>query len=333
MILDRLDLGLEFRLGFIMSNDFLWVEKYRPKTIDECILPESTKNAFLGFLEQGELPNLLLTGTAGIGKTTVARALCEQMGASYIIINGSDEGRSIDTIRNRVKQFSTTVSLTSNAAHKVVILDEADNMTSDVQMILRGQMEDTHSNCRYIYTCNFSNRLIDPIKSRCTVVDFGIKKKEKNILSANFFQRMKLILDEQGVEYEDKVIAKLISRYYPDWRRLLNETQRHAAKGKIDSDILVDIADINLDDLIRGMKERNFSVVKQWVNQNMDHDPYMVMRKIYDILYQHASNASVPNCVLIIAKYQYQISFVADQEINTLACLTEIMLDGVEWKK
>lgn len=314
-------------------SDFLWVEKYRPKTVEDCILPENTKKSFLGFLEQGEIPNLLLTGSAGVGKTTVARALCEQLGASYIVINGSDEGRYMDTIRDRVKQFSTTISLTSAAPHKVVIIDEADNMTQDVQMILRAQMEETHSNCRYIYTCNFSNRLLEPIKSRCTVIDFAIKKKDKNALSAGFFQRLKQILDTENVGYEDKVIAKLINRYYPDWRRLLNESQRHAAKGSIDTDILIDIADINLDDLIRGMKERNFSVVKQWVNQNMDHDPYMVMRKIYDILYQHASNASVPNCVLIIAKYQYQIAFVADQEINTLACLTEIMLDGVEWKK
>ena len=316
-----------------MSRNFLWVEEYRPKTIDDCILPEGTKKSFQGFLEQGEIPNLLLSGSAGIGKTTVARALCEQLGASYIVINGSDEGRSIETIRNRVKQFATTVSLTSTAAHKVVILDEADNMTADVQMILRGQMEETHSNCRYIFTCNFINRLIDPIKSRCTVVDFGIKAGDKQKLSATFFQRIKYILDTEEIKYEDKVIAKLINRYYPDWRRLLNETQRHAAKGKIDTDILVDIADLNLDDLIRAMKDRNFSTVKQWVSQNMDHDPYMVMRKIYDSMYKHASNASVPNCVLIIAKYQYQISFVADQEINTLACLTEIMLDGVEWKK
>lgn len=316
-----------------MSKDFLWVEKYRPTTIDDCILPETTKNSFKGFLEQGEIPNLLLTGSAGVGKTTVARALCEQLGASYIMINGSDEGRSIETIRNRVKQFATSVSLTSGASHKVVILDEADNMTADVQMILRGQMEDTHSNCRYIFTCNFYNRLIDPIKSRCTVVDFGIKTKDKNPLSATFFQRLKQILDAEEVKYQDKVLAKLIARYYPDWRRLLNETQRHSASGEVNSDILIDIADINLDDLIRAMKDRNYSTVKEWVTQNLDHDPYTVLRKIYDVLYKYASNASIPNCVLIIAKYQAQIQFVADQEINTLACLTEIMMDGVEWKK
>jgi len=315
-----------------MSRDFLWVEKYRPSKIDECILPEGSKTSFQGFLDQGEIPNLLLSGPAGVGKTTVARALCEQLGASYLLINGSDEGRSIDTIRNKVKQFATSISLTSSAAHKVVILDEADNMTYDVQMILRASIEKYHSNCRFIFTCNFINKLIDPIKSRCTVVDFTIKPSHKEKLQEQFFYRIRDILNKEEIKYEDKVIAKLITRYYPDWRRLLNEAQRFASSGEISTGILVDIADINIDDLIRAMKDRNYSTVKNWVGQNMDHDPYMVMRKIYDVLYQHASNASIPNCVLIIAKYQYQIQFVADQEINTLACLTEIMLDGVEWK-
>ena len=315
-----------------MKRDFLWVEKYRPHKIDECILPDGSKKSFQGFLNQGEIPNLLLSGPAGVGKTTVARALCDEIGASYLLINGSDEGRSIDTIRNKVKQFATSVSLTSSAAHKVVILDEADNMTYDVQMILRAAIEEFHINCRFIFTCNFINKLIDPIKSRCTVVDFTIKPSHKEKLQEQFFYRIRDILNKESIKYDDKIIAKLIKRYYPDWRRLLNEAQRFASSGEIDAGILVDIADINIDDLIRAMKDRNYSTVKSWVTQNMDHDPYMVMRKIYDVLYQHASNASVPNCVLIIAKYQYQIQFVADQEINTLACLTEIMLDGVEWK-
>jgi len=315
-----------------MKRDFLWVEKYRPHKIDECILPDGSKKSFQGFLNQGEIPNLLLSGPAGVGKTTVARALCDEIGASYLLINGSDEGRSIDTIRNKVKQFATSVSLTSSAAHKVVILDEADNMTYDVQMILRAAIEEYHINCRFIFTCNFINKLIDPIKSRCTVVDFTIKPSHKEKLQEQFFYRIRDILNKESIKYDDKIIAKLIKRYYPDWRRLLNEAQRFASSGEIDAGILVDIADINIDDLIRAMKDRNYSTVKSWVTQNMDHDPYMVMRKIYDVLYQHASNASVPNCVLIIAKYQYQIQFVADQEINTLACLTEIMLDGVEWK-
>ena len=315
-----------------MKKNFLWVEKYRPSKIDDCILPDRSKKSFQGFLDQGEIPNLLLSGPAGVGKTTVARALCDELGASYLLINGSDEGRSIDTIRNKVKQFATSVSLTSGAAHKVVILDEADNMTYDVQMILRAAIEEYHLNCRFIFTCNFINKLIDPIKSRCTVVDFTIKPSHKEKLQEKFFYRIRDILTKESIKYDDKIIAKLIKRYYPDWRRLLNEAQRFASSGEIDAGILVDIADINIDDLIRAMKDRNYSTVKNWVTQNMDHDPYMVMRKIYDVLYQHASNASVPNCVLIIAKYQYQIQFVADQEINTLACLTEIMLDGVEWK-
>ena len=314
-----------------MKTEFLWVEKYRPKTIDDCILPDGLKKSFLGFLDQGEIPNLLLSGSAGIGKTTVARALCDQLGASYIIINGSDEGRSIDTIRTRVKQFATTVSLTSTKTHKVVILDEADNMTQDVQMILRAAIEEYHKNCRFIFTCNFVNRLIDPIKSRCTVIDFKINNAEKTELSSQFFERLRDILKGESVESSDKVTAKLIKRYYPDWRRLLNETQRHAAKGKIEADILTDIADINAYDLIKAMKDRNYKLVKEWVTQHMDHDPHHIMRRIYDTMYEHATGRSVPNIVIIIAKYQYQINFVADQEINTLACLTEIML-GVEWK-
>ena len=310
-----------------MKRNFLWVEKYRPSKIEDCILPDGSKKSFQGFLDQGEIPNLLLSGPAGVGKTTVARALCDQIGASYLLINGSDEGRSIDTIRTKVKQFATSISLTSSAAHKVVILDEADNMTYDVQMILRAAIEEYHLNCRFIFTCNFINKLIDPIKSRCTVVDFTIKPSHKEKLQEQFFYRIRDILTEESIKYEDKIIAKLIRRYYPDWRRLLNEAQRFASSGEIDAGILIDIADINIDELIRAMKDRNYSTVKSWVTQNMDHDPYMVMRKIYDVLYQHASNASVPNCVLIIAKYQYQSAFVADQEINLLAALTEIMVE------
>ena len=314
-----------------MSKEFLWVEKYRPRKIDDCIRPESSKKSFLGFLKQGEIPNLLLSGSAGVGKTTVARAICEELGATYIVINGSDEGRYLDTIRNKVQQFATTVSLTSTKTHKVVILDEADNMTSDVQMILRAAIEEYHSNCRFIFTCNFINRLIEPIHSRCTVVDFRINKSEQQVLSAAFFQRLKDILKKESIGYQDKVLAKLINRYYPDWRRLLNETQRHAAKGSIQSDILTDISDVKTEELVRAMKARDYKTVKHWVNQHMDHDPYQVMRRLYDTMYKHATGKSIPNIVIIIAKYQYQIQFVADQEINTLACLTEIML-GVEWK-
>ena len=305
---------------------FLWVEQYRPSKITDCILPENIKKSFHGFVDQGELPNLLLCGTAGIGKTTVAKALCEEIGASYIVINGSDEGRFLDTVRNRVRQFATTVSLTSGAAHKVVIIDEADNTTNDVQLSLRTAVEEFHSNCRFIFTCNFPNKIIEPLHSRCTVVDFKINNEQSVQLQGQFFARLKEILEEQGVEYEDKVLAKVVKRYYPDWRRLINECQRFAASGSISSAILADVADVNIDGLVRSLKNKEFTVVRKWVVDNINNDPTMVMRKLYDSLYDHLKSASIPEAVLVIAKYQYQISFVADQEINLLACLTEIMM-------
>ena len=307
-------------------KDFLWVEKYRPKKVSDCILPDTTINVFKGFVNQGEIPNLLLSGTAGVGKTTIAKALCEEIGASYIIINGSDEGRFLDTVRNRVRQFATTVSLTSGAAHKVVIIDEADNTTNDVQLSLRTAVEEFHNNCRFIFTCNFINKIIEPLHSRCTVVDFRIKPDESQKLQALFFQRLMQILGAENVKYEQKVIAKLIKRYYPDWRRLINECQRYAATGNIDSAILVDVADVNLDTLLKALKSKHFSVVKNWVVQHMDNDPTMVMRKIYDSLYDVLKPSSIPEAVLIIAKYMNSIPIVPDQEINLLACLTEVMM-------
>lgn len=308
-------------------KDFLWVEQYRPKTIDDCILPAHIKDAFNGFLEQGEIPNLLLSGTAGVGKTTVAKAMCEQLGASYIVINGSDEGRFLDTVRNRVRQFATTVSLTSGAAHKVVIIDEADNTTNDVQLSLRAAVEEYHSNCRFIFTCNFVNKIIEPLHSRCTVVDFRIKPDQATGLQGQFFTRLKTILDGEEIDYEDKVLAKLTKRYYPDWRRLINECQRYAATGSINSAILVDVADITLDVLLSSLKNKEFTNVKKWVVENINNDPNIVMRKIYDLLYENLKPSSIPEAVLVLAKYQYQIAFVADQEINLLACLTEIMMN------
>jgi len=307
-------------------TDFLWVEKYRPKKVSDCILPDTTINVFKGFVDQGEIPNLLLSGTAGVGKTTIAKALCEEIGASYIVINGSDEGRFLDTVRNRVRQFATTVSLTSGAAHKVVIIDEADNTTNDVQLSLRTAVEEFHNNCRFIFTCNFINKIIEPLHSRCTVVDFRIKPDESQKLQASFFQRLIQILSSEKVKYEAKVIAKLIKRYYPDWRRLINECQRYAATGNIDSAILVDVADVNLDTLLKALKSKHFSVVKNWVVQHMDNDPTMVMRKIYDSLYDVLKPSSIPEAVLIIAKYMNSIPIVPDQEINLLACLTEVMM-------
>ena len=309
-----------------MSKEFLWVEKYRPNAVKDCILPASTKDVFQGFVDQGELPNLLLTGTAGVGKTTIAKAMCEEIGASYIVINGSDEGRFLDTVRNRVRQFATTVSLTSGAAHKVVIIDEADNTTNDVQLSLRTAVEEFHGNCRFIFTCNFINKIIEPLHSRCTVVDFRIKPEQAVKLQGEFFTRLKTILTNEKVQFEDKVLAKLVKRYYPDWRRLINECQRYAASGSIDSAILVDVADINLNDLMGSLKRKEFTTVKNWVVQHMDNDPSMVMRKIYDSLYGMLKPASIPEAVLIIAKYMKDITLVPDQEINLLACLTEIMM-------
>ena len=305
---------------------FLWVEQYRPQKIDDCILPANIKKAFKGFVEKGEIPNRLLTGTAGVGKTTIAKAVCDEIGASYIVINGSDEGRFLDTVRNRVRQFATTVSLTSGAPHKVVIIDEADNTTPDVQLSLRTAVEEFHNNCRFIFTCNFQNKIIEPLHSRCTVVDFRIQKEQQQQLQGQFFMRLKQILDENKVEYQDKVIVKLIQRYYPDWRRLINEAQRHAATGKIDTDILCDIADVNLSQLMNSLKNKEFSTVRKWVVDNIDNDPNIIMRKIYDAIYENIKPKYIPEVVLILAKYQYQIAFVADQEINLLACLTEVMM-------
>ena len=309
-----------------MSKEFLWVEKYRPSIVEDCILPESIKEVFQGFVNQGELPNLLLSGTAGVGKTTIAKALCEEIGASYIVINGSDEGRFLDTVRNRVRQFATTISLTSGASHKVVIIDEADNTTNDVQLSLRTAVEEFHGNCRFIFTCNFINKIIEPLHSRCTVVDFRIKPEQAMALQGQFFTRLKTILTHEEVQYEDKVLAKLVKRYYPDWRRLINECQRYAATGSIDSAILVDVADISLDSLLGSLKRKEFTSVKNWVVQHMDNDPSMVMRKIYDSLYGVLKPSSVPEAVLIIAQYMKDIVIVPDQEINLLACLTEIMM-------
>ena len=309
-----------------MSKEFLWVEKYRPSAVKDCILPDTTRQVFQGFVEQGELPNLLLSGTAGVGKTTIAKAMCDEIGASYIVINGSDEGRFLDTVRNRVRQFATTVSLTSGASHKVVIIDEADNTTNDVQLSLRTAVEEFHGNCRFIFTCNFINKIIEPLHSRCTVVDFRIKPEQATQLQGEFFKRLRSILTSEKVEYDDRVLAKLIKRYYPDWRRLINECQRYAATGSITSAILVDVADVNLDALLSSLKKKEFTTVKSWVVQHMDNDPTMVMRKIYDSLYGVLKPSSIPEAVLIIAKYMNSIPIVPDQEVNLLACLTEVMM-------
>jgi len=308
-------------------SDFIWVEKYRPTTIDECILPKGIKKTFQDFVERGEIPNMLLSGPPGIGKTTVAKALCHQLGSDYYVINGSDEGRFLDTVRNSAKNFASTVSLTSDSKHKVIIIDEADNTTSDVQLLLRASIEEFSKNCRFIFTCNYKNKIIDPLHSRCSVVDFSVNKKDKPTIAAQFFTRLNSILEEEKVESDKKVLAELINKHFPDWRRVLNECQRYAVSGKIDSGILAAFSDVSVNDLIKNLKSKNFSEVRKWVVTNLDNDTSVLLRRIYDSLYDSLEHRSIPAAVLILAKYQFQIAFVADQEINLLACLTEIMVE------
>ena len=310
-----------------MRDEFLWVEKYRPKTIEECILPEQTKKTFLNFLDKGEVPNLLLAGPAGCGKTTVAKALCNQLGVDVYVINGSDEGRFLDTVRNNAKNFASTVSFSSEAKHKVIIIDEADNTTPDVQLLLRASIEEFSNNCRFIFTCNYKNKIIEPLHSRCAVVEFGIKGKAKQEIAAAFFGRLVTILEQERVEADKKVLAELINNHFPDWRRVLNECQRYSVSGKIDSGILATFSDVSVNDLTKNLKQKNFTEVRKWCVDNLDNDPAVLLRRIYDSLSSSLVPSSIPAAVLIIAKYQYQIAFVADQEINMLACLTEIMVE------
>ena len=308
-------------------NEFIWVEKYRPQTIEECILPEGIKKTFKDFLNQGEVPNLLLSGPPGCGKTTVAKALCNELGVDVYVINGSDEGRFLDTVRNNAKNFASTVSLSSTAKHKVIIIDEADNTSNDVQLALRAFTEEFVGNCRFIFTCNYKNKIIEPLHSRCAVVEFSLKGRERASVAASFFKRLKEILELEKVESEDKVLVELINKHFPDWRRVLNEVQRYSVSGKIDSGILASFSSVKTDDLFKNLKEKNFPEVRKWVVNNMDNDPTHVLRHIYDGCYSFLDGPGVAAAVLIIAKYQYQCAFVADQEINLLACLTEIMVE------
>lgn len=304
-----------------MSLDFLWVEKYRPKTIDQCILPKELKSYFNSVVARGDIQNMLLCGTAGTGKTTVARALCEQLGSDYLIINGSEES-GIDVLRTKIKQFASTVSFSGNT--KVVILDEADYLNpNSTQPALRGFIEEFANNCRFIFTCNFKNRIIQPLHSRCSVIDFKIPKEEKPKIASQLFKRIGDILTNEQIEFDQKVLAKVIEKHFPDFRRILNELQRYSQTGLIDEGILSNISDLNMAELVDSLREKDWKRMRSWVVNNMDNDPPALFRKIYDHLLPLTSQ--VPQLVLTIADYQYKAAFVSDQEINLTACLTELM--------
>ncbi len=314
-----------------MTSEFLFVEKYRPKVIEDCILPDDTKKTFKEFVEKGEIPNLLLSGPPGIGKTTIAKALCNELGADFYVINGSDEGRFLDTVRNQAKNFASTVSLTGSSKHKVIIVDESDNTTSDVQLLLRANIETFYNNCRFIFTCNYKNKIIEPLHSRCAVIDFTIRGKQKAQLAGEFFKRLQTILDKENIEYDQKVLIEIISKYFPDFRRILNECQRYSTGGKIDSGILASFSDIPINELVKHLKEKNFTEARKWVVSNLDNDASVLLRRIYDASYDNLQPNSIPAAILIIARYQYQSAFCVDQEINLLAALTEIMCE-CQWK-
>ena len=307
-----------------MNEHMLWVEKYRPKKVEDCILPEAIKTTFQEYVNRKEIPNLLLSGTAGVGKTTIAKALCEEVGCDYIVINGSDES-GIDTFRNKIKNYASSVSL--SGGRKVIIIDEADYLNANsTQPALRGAIEEFAENCSFIFTCNFKNRIIDPIHSRCTVVDFKINGSKPK-MAAQFFKRVEWILSEEGVTYDKQVVAAVITKHFPDNRRILNELQRYSVGGTIDKGILASVADVQLGELIKALKEKDFSSVRKWVTNNLDNDSSTIFRKMYDTLYESLTPNSVPQMVLILAKYQYQAAFVADHEINLMASLTEIMVE------
>ena len=307
-------------------SDFLWVEKYRPRKIKDCILTEELKNTFTQFLKQKEIPNLLLSGSAGTGKTTVAKALCEELGSDYIVINGSDEGRQIDTVRSKIKNFASTVSLTEDANHKVVIIDEADYMNADsVQPALRNFIETFYKNCRFIFTCNYKNKIIPALHSRCTVVDFKITNGQVKKTAMAFMRRMEGVLKGENIDFDKKVLAELIQKFYPDFRRTINELQRYSVRGKIDSGILFSLSEVNTKELVKILKDKRFSEMRKWVVQNLDKEPTHLFRTIYELSYSNLDAKSIPQAILILAGYQYKSAFVADQEINMIACLTEIM--------
>lgn len=306
-------------------NEMLWVEKYRPKTIAECILPDEYKKTFQSYVDRKEIPHLLLCGTAGVGKTTVAKALCEEIGCDYLMINGSDES-GIDTFRMKIKNYASSMSLTGSK--KVIIIDEADYLNpNSVQPALRGAMEEFAHNCTFIFTCNFKNRIIDPLHSRCAVVEFKLRKDDKPKVAKEFMLRVCSILETEKVPYEKDIVVQVVKKFFPDFRRTLNELQRYSVSGKIDNGILVSVSDVSISDLVSSLKNQNFSDMRKWVADYGGEDPAAIYRKIYNSLYEIMDKSTIPNAVIILAKYQYQAAFVADQELNLTACLTEMMAE------
>ncbi len=310
-----------------MKNESLWVELYRPKTVSECILPEEIKKIFQQYVDRKEIPNLLLAGTPGVGKTTIAKALCREVGCDYIMLNGSDEN-GIDTFRNKIKNYASSVSFMGGK--KVIIIDEGDFLNpNSIQPALRGALEEFSHNCTFIITCNYKNRIIEALRSRFAVVDFKIKNADKPKMAALFMKRASFILKEQEVEFNPEVLAELVKKYFPDYRKVLNELQKYSMMdGKIDTGILSAIADVSLSDLIKSLKEKNFSSMRKWVGENAQDDAANIYRKIYDSMYTFIEKSTIPNVVIILAKYQYQSAFVSDQELNLVACLTEIMCEA-----
>ena len=306
-------------------NDILWVEKYRPVTIDDCILPSELKQTFQQFVDNEEIPNLLLTGTAGVGKTTVAKAMLEQIGCTYMMINGSEES-GIDMLRTKIKNFASTVSM--DGKRKYVILDEADYLNpQSTQPALRGFIEEFSRNCGFILTCNFRNRIIEPLHSRCSTVEFRIPNAEKPQLAMGFMKRVQHILETENVKSDERVVAELINKFFPDWRRCLNELQRYSATGNIDAGILVNLSDTSIKELVSFIKDKDFKSCREWVVHNLDNDPHRIYRRVYDSLSGNVPDSAIPHCVLILGNYSYKSAFVADQEINLLACLTEMMIE------